>query len=96
MDLKISDREGDVNFLSNCLGDSHQSLVVIFWSLQKLLTSASMKKKKEEASWQIVDTGQRIHEHLRHINVNTQEGDTGCTPLHLAVLGGKPLTSLYV
>ena len=49
-----------------------------------------MKKKKGEvATSQNVDTGHKIHACLTHINVNAHEADNGCTPLHLAVLGGK-------
>ena len=49
-----------------------------------------MKKQKGEAAvWQNVDTGHKIRTHLTHINVDIQERDSGCTPLLLAVLGGK-------
>ncbi|KAK7103037.1 uncharacterized protein [Littorina saxatilis] len=56
--------------------------------VQKLLTSASVKKKSGETTWQNVDTGHKIRKHLTHINVNAQETETGYTPLLLAVLGG--------
>ena len=56
-----------------------------------------MKKQKgEAATWQNVDTGHKIRTHLTHINVDVQERDSGCTPLLLAVLGGKCCCCCFV
>lgn len=56
---------------------------------QKLLTSASMKKREQEEIWQTLDTGNKIRKLLTHINVNASETETGYTALLLAVLNGK-------